>query len=138
MSLVLDTSVVIALLARDDPHHTRCVTAVERLREDLVLPLLTLVEIDYWLRRAGAVEAWLRLTAEIEAGSYRLHTPSPAELARAAALEAEYAELRLGVVDASVVAACESLGETKVATLDRRHFGVVRPRHCEALALLPE
>jgi len=33
---------------------------------------------------------------------------------------------------------CERLGETKVATLDRRDFGVVRPRHCESLVLLPE
>jgi hypothetical protein len=37
-----------------------------------------------------------------------------------------------------VIATCESLGETKVATLDRRHFAAVRPRHCEALTLLPE
>jgi hypothetical protein len=34
--------------------------------------------------------------------------------------------------------ACERLGETKVATLDRRDFAVVRLRHCESLTLLPE
>lgn len=33
------------------------------------------------------------------------------------------------MVDAAVIAVCERLGETKVATLDRRHFSVVRPRH---------
>ena len=42
-----------------------------------------------------------------------------------------------GVVDVSIIAKCETLGETKVATLDRRHFSVVRPRHCDALTLLP-
>ena len=43
--------------------------------------------------------------------------------------------MRLGTVDASVVAAAERLGITAIATLDRRHFSVVRPRHVEAFAL---
>jgi uncharacterized protein len=44
----------------------------------------------------------------------------------------------MGLVDAAPIATCEQLGGTKVATLDRRHFTVVRPRHCEALRLLPD
>lgn len=44
---------------------------------------------------------------------------------------------RLGAVDASVIAAAERLGATEVATLVRRHFSVVWPRHEVALALLP-
>jgi predicted nucleic acid-binding protein len=40
-------------------------------------------------------------------------------------------------VDASVVAAAERLAVTELATVDRRHFGVVRPRHAEAFVLLP-
>ncbi len=57
---------------------------------------------------------------------------------RAVELARQHADLDLGFVDAAVIAICESLGETKVATLDRRHFGVVRPAHCERLRLLPE
>ena len=60
------------------------------------------------------------------------------DLQRAAELEQAYAELDLGLVDASVIALCERLDEPKVATLDRRDFSVVRPRHCRALELLPE
>ncbi len=37
----------------------------------------------------------------------------------------------------SVIATCERLGQTELATLDRRHFSIVRPRHCAALTLLP-
>jgi predicted nucleic acid-binding protein len=36
-----------------------------------------------------------------------------------------------------VIATAERLGVTEVATLDRRHFSVVRPRHTPALTLLP-
>lgn len=46
-------------------------------------------------------------------------------------------DLPLGFVDASVVAVAERLGERQVATLDRRHFSVVRPRHVKAFRLVP-
>jgi predicted nucleic acid-binding protein len=47
------------------------------------------------------------------------------------------ADLRLGFVDAAVVAIVERLGERKLATLDHRHFTAIRPPHVEALELLP-
>ena len=56
---------------------------------------------------------------------------------RAAELESSYADLQLGYVDAAVIVTCEALGERKVATLDGRHFTVVRPSHCSALQIVP-
>jgi hypothetical protein len=41
-------------------------------------------------------------------------------------------------VDASVLALVERLGEERLATLDHRHFGMLRPAHAEALHLLPQ
>jgi predicted nucleic acid-binding protein len=52
-------------------------------------------------------------------------------------LRRTYRDLRVGYVDAAVLAIVERLGERKVATLDRRHFSVMRPRHVAALQLLP-
>jgi uncharacterized protein len=52
-----------------------------------------------------------------------------------AELVARYSDLPLGTVDASVVAAAERLGARSVATLDRRHFTVVRPAHVGTLLL---
>lgn len=98
---------------------------------------MTLPEVDYLLRKRHRNDVWNVLVRDIAAGCYRLHAPDERALLRAADLEAEYQDLRLGVVDASVIATCETLGETKVATLDHRHFSVVRPRHCDALTLLP-
>lgn len=48
-----------------------------------------------------------------------------------------YANLPLGGTDASVVALAERNGANVVVTLDRRHFAVVKPRHVDALDLLP-
>jgi predicted nucleic acid-binding protein len=60
-----------------------------------------------------------------------------ADWARVAELVETYADLHLGGVDASIIAIAERLGITEIATLDRRHFTVVRPRHTDALILLP-
>jgi predicted nucleic acid-binding protein len=57
---------------------------------------------------------------------------------RIAELIEQYEDLPLGTTDASVVTLAERLGVSEIATLDRRHFTVVRPRHVNALTLLPE
>ena len=48
-----------------------------------------------------------------------------------------YADLGLGTVDASVIATAERLDVPTIATLDRRHFTVVRPRHVDVFELVP-
>jgi len=55
----------------------------------------------------------------------------------AAELVEQYADFPLGGTDASVIALGERFGAAAVITLDRRHFGAVRPRHREAFELAP-
>jgi hypothetical protein len=83
-------------------------------------------------------EAWLIFVDDIAKGVYRLEPLIEGDLQRAAELQVQYHNLDLDLVDASVIALCERLGEPKVATLDRRDFSVVVPRHVRALQLLPE
>ena len=135
--LVLDTGPLFAALDADDADHERCAHLIRDAREDLVIPAPVLVEVDYFVRKLLGLDAWATLVADIVEGAYRLVNVDERTLERAAELERTYASLPLGLVDASVIATCERLGETKVATLDRRHFSVVRPQHCEALTLLP-
>ncbi len=59
------------------------------------------------------------------------------DVVRIAELIQHYSDLPLGGTDASVVAAAERLGFDEVATLDHRHFTVVRPSHVDAFTLLP-
>jgi uncharacterized protein len=138
MPLVLDTGPILALLDADDPDHGRCVAMVEGRAEDLVIPTFVLVEVDYWVLKLLGTEAWITFTEDLAEGAYALHQLDERDIRRAAELERTYESLDLGLVDAAVVVTCERLGETKVATLDRRDFSVVEPSHCERLELLPE
>jgi uncharacterized protein len=74
---------------------------------------------------------------ELAAASLELYPLERDDLARMSELIETYADLRLGTVDASVIATAERLGATTIATLDRRHFTVVRPSHIDAFQLVP-
>jgi len=137
MALVLDTGPILAALDAADPDHRACAGLLAGATEPLVVVSPTLVEIDYWIRKRLQPSVWDAFVEDIASGAYHLEHPSPTDLLRARELERQYATLRLGFVDAAVIAICERLEEPKVATLDRRHFAVVQPSHCEALELLP-
>jgi uncharacterized protein len=137
MALILDTGATLALLDANDRHHLRCVRLVDETNETLVIPSATLYELDYWVRNRLTVEVWQTFAEDVAAGGYRLEPVTEADLLRSAALERQYADADLDFVDAAVIALCERLGEPKVATLDRRDFAIVRPRHVPSLELLP-
>jgi hypothetical protein len=137
VALVLDTGPLLAALDAADPDHEPCAALVRDAAEDLIVPALVLAELDYWCHRRLAAEAWLIFLDDVLAGAYGVEPPTAVDLRRCRTLQAQYQDLRLGVVDASVIALLERLGERKVATLDHRHFRAVRPAHVEALELVP-
>ncbi|MEU9358018.1 PIN domain-containing protein [Streptomyces sp. NPDC048301] len=89
----------------------------------------------------GLLERWPRVEAaflgEVARGTFELVHLTPADLTRMGELILQYADFPLGGVDASVIAVAERFGVDRVATLDRRHFSVVKPAHVPALTLLP-
>jgi hypothetical protein len=137
MALVLDTGPLLAVLDAADPHHRRCVSLLSDTNEDLVVPILVLAELDYWCHQRLGADAWISFMEDLLAGAYRLETTTIADLTRCLEIQKRYVDQNVGVVDASVLALVERLGEDRLATFDHRHFGVLRPTHVEALRLLP-
>jgi len=136
MALILDTGPLVALLDATDPDHERCTDLIQRSTERRLVPVCVLIEVEYLLRPCPGT--FSKLLVEFEGGSLELLELSRRWLLRAGELLDRYRDLSLGLVDATVLAATEMLGETKLATLDHRHFHTVRPAHCAALRLLPE
>ena len=75
--------------------------------------------------------------SDVADGAIELIDPAQADLHRMAELVRTYADLPVGAVDASVVAVAERLGISDVATLDRRHFSIVRPNQLGSFTLFP-
>jgi predicted nucleic acid-binding protein len=101
------------------------------------LPQLVLVEAGYFVRKLLGPVAEADFLRELVRGPLDLQPLEHADLIRMAELIEIYADLGLGTVDASVIATAERLGVSTIATLDRRHFTVVRPRHVGAFELVP-
>lgn len=135
--LVVDAGPLVAAASTRDRNHARCVELLAGAPHPLVVPALVVTEVAYFLAdRIGSV-AERAFATSLQRGELFAETVEPADWDRIGELLDQYADLGLGIVDASVVAACERLDQTALATLDRRHFAVVRPRHCRALTLLP-
>lgn len=103
----------------------------------ILVPILVVTEVVYLLGTRLGIESEVRFLGDLAAGEV---VPEPVEAGdwmRIAALVAAYRDLPLGSVDASIVAAAERLNTDKIATLDRRHFSVIRPAHMDAFELMP-
>jgi predicted nucleic acid-binding protein len=135
--VVVDTGPLVAASIRSDPAHERCAAFFETSTEPLVLPQLVLVEAGYFVRKLLGPVAEADFLGELVRGSLDLQPLERNDLIRMAELIETYADLGLGTVDASVIATAERLGVSTIATLDRRHFTVVRPQHVSAFELVP-
>jgi predicted nucleic acid-binding protein len=94
-------------------------------------------EVAYLLGTRVGVDTEVRFLGDLAAGDLVPEHVAAPDWLRIAELVAAYRDLPLGTVDASVVAVSERLGTHTIATLDRRHFSVVRPAHIAALDLVP-
>lgn len=101
------------------------------------MPQLVVAEVAYFLDRRLNWRSEVRFLGELVIGNFTTEPVLPGDWSRIAELVSTYHDLRLGTVDASVVATAERLWATTIATLDRRHFSVVRPKHVRAFELVP-
>ena len=137
MALIVDTGPLFAAMDRSDPDHIACRELLETAREPLVVAVPVLVEVE-WLAtsRLGPL-AFDTVLASVADGGMVVRELDLADWARVRSLCRTYADLPLGLVDASVVVTAERLEKRTIASLDRRHFSVIRPRHVPSLSLVP-
>ncbi len=134
--LLLDTGVLVAATVVNDPDHGASVRLLSERRDRVVSCLPVLTEAAY-LVRAARRDAPGSFVRDIVASVIELEHVSASDLTRVAELLDQYADLRLDFTDAVLIAVAERLAVTEIATLDRRDFSVVRPRHVDAFTLLP-
>jgi predicted nucleic acid-binding protein len=136
VALVVDSGVLYATLDVRDRHHVACMNLLAQARERRVVPAPTLAEVD-WLCSNAPTGRFELVLEQIQHNAIEVEELDRADYRRVRELLRTYADLRVGFVDAAVLAIVERLRETKLATLDHRHFSVMRPRHVDALELLP-
>jgi len=135
--IVADTSGLLALYNAAEPAHAAVSRLVAELREPLIVSPYVVAELDYLVATRVGPRAALGVLRELSGGAYMLPCLSADDLVVAGDVVERYADLQLGVADASLVLLADRYATSRLLTLDRRHFDVVRTLGGATFTLLP-
>ncbi len=135
--IIADTSGLLALFNRREPAHGDVAAAISGTEEVLAVSPYVVAEIDYLAATRLGTDAELAILRELASGAYELPALSSEDLSSAADVVDRYRDLQVGVADASLVVLAERYGTKMILTLDRRHFGVLRPLSGGRFRILP-
>lgn len=121
MPVVADTGPLAAALNIRDEHHRFAAALVVQLQSEILVPEPVATEVDVLLRRKDQPTAARRFLSALRSGELRRTPLTDAAFARAVKIDERYADLDLGIVDASVMALAESTS-APVLTFDFEHF----------------
>jgi uncharacterized protein len=138
--ILVDTNVIVALADRSATAHEHCRRWLEEQTDELALPITVLAEACYLIDRFGGPPAEAQFLDSVGSEPARRFLPvnlTDVDLRRMSELVRQYADRRLVGTDAPLVAVAERLGITTIATMNRRDFDNVRPRHLPAFTIVP-
>ena len=107
------------------------------VRPPFLLSPFILAELDYLLSTRVGAEAQRSLLEEVAQGAYQLEPFDAGDIRRANEILTQFADLDVGLADASIVVLSERHGTNRVLTLDERHFRALRGKDGRAFRLLP-
>lgn len=134
--ILVDTNVFVAAADLSADEQAICAELLDR-PEDYRLPATVAAETAWMLESRVGAHAEAEFVRSIADGDPKVIDLTADDWRRCSQLLDQYADLRLGLVDASIVAVAERLKVTTIATLNHRDFGVVRPKHVDAFTLAP-
>jgi predicted nucleic acid-binding protein len=136
--ILIDASALLAAIDDTQRGHEEALLALQSTEPPLLLSPFVLAELDYFVATRIGQPAEMALLDEVAAGAYQLEPFDANDIAAAQAVIAKYADLGIGLADASIVVLAERHGVSDILTLDARHFGVMRARNGGAFRLLPD
>jgi hypothetical protein len=123
--IVADTGAMLALLDASEEHHTVIRLLYEENPDAWILPWATLPEIDYLLAAHAGRKAHEAFLSDLAEGAFTVEWGRERDLVEVRRICSRHAKLRIGLVDAAVIATAERLKADAIATLDLRHFAAI-------------
>lgn len=137
MTALLDTSFLFALSDQSDRNHQRVLAVAQNANEALVLPAVVLPEICYLIASRLGHQAMRHFVFTLTIKAVQVEPVTAKDLVRVCKVLEQYADSQLDFTDAAIVAVAKRLTISRIYTLDRRDFLIIRPSHCDYFELLP-
>jgi predicted nucleic acid-binding protein len=135
--ILVDTSGLLSALDISEPNHLRAAAALRDATPPRLLSPFVLAELDYLIARHVSPAVALSLLREVGRGAYQLEPMTSDDVLAAVAVLEQYADLGLGLADASLVVLAQRHGAVDLLTLDERHFRAVLGPGRQPFRLLP-
>jgi predicted nucleic acid-binding protein len=135
--IVLDTGGLYAALDANEALHGRAVAALVAVAPPRLLSPFVLAELDYLIAGRVGHKAQMALIDEVTRGAYQLESFSSEDVGDARRIMERYADLSVGLADASVVVLASRHRTLDLLCTDERHFRVLRGRGGKPFRLLP-
>lgn len=135
--MIVDTSALLAYFDDRERKHAVCVETIESSADELVVSPYVVAELDYLLTTRHGVDAEIASLRELTGGAWTLATFAEPDLEKAIQVIERYHDHEIGVADASNVVLADRYQTRTIATLDHRHFDVLRPLKGGRFAVLP-
>lgn len=134
---LVDTGAIVALLNRDDPHHTPVSAWFRDFRGLLLSTDAVITETAYVLAASPTLQnAALSWVQRIRKAGLLAVEPVEDYAALARIID-RYADLPCDYADASLIALAERTGTRVIATIDQRDFSVYRIRGRKGFHIVP-
>ena len=135
--IVVDTGGLYAALDANEHLHGRAVAALVPARPPRLLSPFVLAELDYLISHRVGHDAAMALLDEVAHGVYRLEPFSSEDVSHAKRIMERYADLQIGLADASVVVLANRHRTLDLLCTDERHFRALRGPAGKPFRLLP-
>jgi uncharacterized protein len=135
--IILDTSGLLSAIDASQTHHRAAAAALKQAEAPRLLSPFVLAELDYLLATRVSRDAEHALLRQVADGVYQIESFDADDIARAKEVLDRYADLDLGLADASLIVLSERHKVLDLLTLDERHFRAVRGPGGKPFRLLP-
>ena len=138
MATILDSGFLYATIDKDDINYNSVVQTLTNFQlGNLVLPTIVLVEVCYLLQARLNHKVMRDFIKTIAQSPLKFEPLTQTDTIRIASLLEQYKDINLDFVDAAIVAISERLNISRILTVDRRDFYIIRPSHCNHFEILP-
>ena len=135
--ILLDTSGILAAMFEDQKQHEACARVLREAEGDRIISPFVLAEADYLIQKFGGWQAELLFLHEVSRSAYFIAPFDEHDLIEATDIVRLYADMKVGLADASIVVLSNRYDCRDVLTLDLRHFRAFRPKPRRTFRILP-